>query len=153
MCECEDFFRFLDDFAQFARLLKRVGHRLVTDDIDASLEEGFGDIKVQIILDNDTDKIDSLISRQSRFGLGHLLIAPIDTGRIDVEILAGLLRLFGVGRKRPSHQCDLTIQVCRIAVHRANKGTPAASDHSVTKFSFHHLNYAKISCKLGKLIA
>ena len=61
MGQSKHLFGLRDYFAQFARLGKIEGNRLVADNVEAGFQKGFGYIKVEVILNNNSDKIYPLV--------------------------------------------------------------------------------------------
>ena len=64
--------------AQLLGVLELRCEWLVADDVEATLDEGFGDRKVQMVRRDDGDEVDALISRQGGFPARHFFEAGID---------------------------------------------------------------------------
>src|SRR5690606_330282 len=126
-----------NETAELFGVLQLRGHRLVTDDVDASLDKSFRDRKMEEIWSHDGHEIDALVLRARSLSLGHLFVGTVHPVRVDEALLTLPARLIWVRRKRPRHQFSESIEGGRFAVNLADEGTRAASDHAISELAMH----------------
>ncbi len=88
--------RLLDRLGQLLGLLQVKSHRLVANDVEPGLGEGFGDLEVRVIRRGHRDEID--LVGTLRFRGDHFLVGAIGTLGRNVVIGCRGLGLFGIGR-------------------------------------------------------
>ena len=113
---------------QRLRFGERGRQRLVADHVDAGLEEGGGDRRMQMVGRDDDDRLDAV--GPGRLGPRHLAVIGIAAvgGEADVGSRRGRVRR--VGRQRAGHQRDLVVEPHRQPMHRADEGVAPAADHA-----------------------
>ena len=119
--------------SELAGSRKRVGQRLVADDVDAGLEEGLRRTGVHVVGGDDRDGLDAvgpggLLRR-------HLLVARVDAVGSEPEVLARLLRRGGVRAQRAGDEVVVAIEARGDAVDVADEGARAAADHAQADFA------------------
>ena len=75
---CEHCARFGDDVRELFRLSQIKGHRLITDDVEACFESGFGNWEMRMIGSCDGDEVDTLI------GFKKVMDGPQDLSFSDI---------------------------------------------------------------------
>ena len=125
----------LHDDPQLLRFSEGECEGLLADDVDARLEEGFGHGVVHVIACDDGDEINAVTERALGLGLRHFLVRGVDASGIEEEILTGKARLLGIRGERPGNEFNLAVKGCRHAVHAADEGATAATNHAHTKFT------------------
>ncbi len=82
--QCEQLAAAPDHFGQRQRVGQVAGQRLVADDVDAGLQEGRGDARVQMVRRDDRDHVDAVLAL--RLGLGHRGEVGVGALRRDVQL-------------------------------------------------------------------
>ncbi len=127
--ETENELALLDQFLQFFCLRGGQRHRLLAHDMEAGLQEVTGDGEVPIVGRRHGHEVDALALRQGRLARNHLLVVTIDALGIEVELPAHLLGIPGIDIERSGHQLDLAVHPGGFAMHVADEGTDASTDH------------------------
>ena len=133
--QCKDQSALLNDDPELLRFSEGEREWLLADDVDARLEEGLGHGVVHIIARDDRDEINTVTERALGLGFRHFLVGGVNARCIEEEILTGKARLLGVRGERPGDEFNLAIKGRRHAVHAADEGATAATDHAHTKFA------------------
>jgi hypothetical protein len=120
----------LHEATELLGVFERRRHRLVADDVESRLDERLRDLEVRDVRRDDGNEVDALTLGQLPLAVDHVLPRCVDAEWIEVQRLALLARLLGVGRERARDERDLAIEGGGLPVHRADEGARTAADHS-----------------------
>ena len=134
--ECQDQPGSLHNPHERPGLVQRVGERLVADNVAAGLQKGTGNREVRDRRGDDGNEIDAATRWQPGLCGGHLVEAIIASGRIEIELAAGLSRVVRVPRKAACNQLDLLVERGRHAMDSSDEGPLSPADHAHPELAF-----------------
>jgi hypothetical protein len=90
---------------------------------------------------HDCDELHAFDCRQRSLGCHHLTVIGVDPLRRQIQYGARATGAVRVAAESATDQLDFTVKGSRHAVHLADKGTLAATDHAHSEFCHHYFPY------------